>query len=1226
MYIKYLVIKRYKSYRELTYMEPLSNGINVIIGANGNGKSNFLDAIIFVLTDKYQNLRQEDKKLLLHEEHDDNSEESGIISIEIIIDNKKRDFPIDKDTVSIIKIYNTKENKEEMMVNNKKLLKADIGNLLESAGFSRVNPYYFIQQGKINMMINMNDYEYFELFSEVIGSKTYEDKKMESLKLLDESNECKNKIIKQKDEINDYIEKLNNQCEDLKEFVKLEEKRKAYDAFLINEKIMEIQVNCEFLEERKKEKIMNMEEISKKQNRIKNKINMNLNEIEKLNKFSLSLKNKIEKCNEEINNVEKFKFQYESNLRFIKDSKNNLENNIENLERELRKINDEKEKSENDLKNIEKKIKSLDKEIEKCEKNYNQAKNSSDYLLLKSPSERNKFINTEIQKLNSSKKFIDDNIIDIEKQINENKEKIKENGRQLEEYENKFTSITKKILELNNKLIESKNKRKEIINNIKRNDIESNEIKEDINQLTDQINKLKLSFPSFEIFNSVSKIINQKIQGVYGLLLDLFEINQKAKNAVDLILKDKLYTIICDTLETANKILEINKKNQGPVINIIPLEFIESNVKSVEQIKLSQIPSLSQNNMNENFRNQSQKTQLTGAKYLIDFIEINPDFINKYPEIPTSKLKNILIKNFSMCLLVKNYETGMKYAKELNLTCITSENEIINRGGYITKVGYYDFEKQRCNLYEKFCESNRNIFLLNEKKDELSIIKNNFNNDDNDIVREQQELFKEKNNLNSIIEEISKNKNVLQNEIANCSQMITYQNNIMEKLLSNKKEIQQNIDIYNQIQEGNLELNSHTGNKLLGEIQKNEKKIYEMTKSRNELSSQKIELQSRLNNYLNKRKLELESQINQLQIISLNQNDSNLNEKENSNNIEISNSEINSYKEAIKKWSKEIKIIQSKIEQYNDEIIKSNDLNNTLNSQLNNHEGELKKIILSLNDKLEKKNQLLEQLGKIGNVSNEETEKLKKIKENSQKAFANESGINIQQQELKNEQILSPIYQLLEKINLKMKKFDKINRFALDDYTKFITKKEEIEEKLKDLTEKEKEILEIIKLLDEKKDNSLNTTFEKVNSSFEIFFKELIPNGKATLQLSIENKSIHINVNFIGNIEKSQAMHQLSGGQKTAVAISLIFALSQIDPPPFYILDEIDAALDPNLRVNFNNLLRKLSDDKQFIISTFKPELLDNADNIYQVKFANKTSNIVKMDKDEAKKFLMDTF
>ena len=272
MYIKYLVIKRYKSYRELTYMEPLSNGINVIIGANGNGKSNFLDAIIFVLTDKYQNLRQEDKKLLLHEEHDDNSEESGIISIEIIIDNKKRDFPIDKDTVSIIKIYNTKENKEEMMVNNKKLLKADIGNLLESAGFSRVNPYYFIQQGKINMMINMNDYEYFELFSEVIGSKTYEDKKMESLKLLDESNECKNKIIKQKDEINDYIEKLNNQCEDLKEFVKLEEKRKAYDAFLINEKIMEIQVNCEFLEERKKEKIMNMEEISKKIGLKENKV------------------------------------------------------------------------------------------------------------------------------------------------------------------------------------------------------------------------------------------------------------------------------------------------------------------------------------------------------------------------------------------------------------------------------------------------------------------------------------------------------------------------------------------------------------------------------------------------------------------------------------------------------------------------------------------------------------------------------------------------------------------------------------------------------------------------------------------------------------------------------------------------------------------------------------------------------------------------------------------
>ena len=99
-------------------------------------------------------------------------------------------------------------------------------------------------------------------------------------------------------------------------------------------------------------------------------------------------------------------------------------------------------------------------------------------------------------------------------------------------------------------------------------------------------------------------------------------------------------------------------------------------------------------------------------------------------------------------------------------------------------------------------------------------------------------------------------------------------------------------------------------------------------------------------------------------------------------------------------------------------------------------------------------------------------------------------------------------------------------------------------------------------------------------------------------------------------------MHQLSGGQKTAVAVALIFALSKIDPPPFYILDEIDAALDPSMRTNLAKLISNLSEHNQYIISTFKPEILEVSNNIYQVKFTNKTSNLDKISKEEARKFI----
>ena len=116
--------------------------------------------------------------------------------------------------------------------------------------------------------------------------------------------------------------------------------------------------------------------------------------------------------------------------------------------------------------------------------------------------------------------------------------------------------------------------------------------------------------------------------------------------------------------------------------------------------------------------------------------------------------------------------------------------------------------------------------------------------------------------------------------------------------------------------------------------------------------------------------------------------------------------------------------------------------------------------------------------------------------------------------------------------------------------------------------------------------------------------------------LSQDKRAIHISVSFNEEQKNSQSMYQLFGGQKTAAGEALIFALSTIEPPPFFILDKIDTVLAPNYGVNLSNLIRELSKNNQFIISTFKTELIDVADNIYLVKFANKTNNIVKIETD----------
>ena len=312
--IKHVVLKRYKSYREMLYIDELSKGVNLIIGANGNGKSNFLDSIMYVLTDKYQNMRQEDKKLLLHEDITDKTEDSAKLSVELVIDNKSHRFPIEKDQISIMKVYDTKEGKEEIIINQKRLLKSDVQNLLEGAGFMKSNPYYIIQQGKINQILNCTDEEYFDIFCEAMGTKIYEEKKAESLKLLEENKATRAKIEQQSEEIQVHIDKLYEQCEDLKNYSAIELKRRGIEYFILHEQINELEVNIGFLQERHQADINQIKEVYQKQNITKNEINQKLKEIEKINENLEIFQKKVTKFNRIINQLESYKIQKESNL------------------------------------------------------------------------------------------------------------------------------------------------------------------------------------------------------------------------------------------------------------------------------------------------------------------------------------------------------------------------------------------------------------------------------------------------------------------------------------------------------------------------------------------------------------------------------------------------------------------------------------------------------------------------------------------------------------------------------------------------------------------------------------------------------------------------------------------------------------------------------------------------------------------------------------------------
>jgi len=99
-------------------------------------------------------------------------------------------------------------------------------------------------------------------------------------------------------------------------------------------------------------------------------------------------------------------------------------------------------------------------------------------------------------------------------------------------------------------------------------------------------------------------------------------------------------------------------------------------------------------------------------------------------------------------------------------------------------------------------------------------------------------------------------------------------------------------------------------------------------------------------------------------------------------------------------------------------------------------------------------------------------------------------------------------------------------------------------------------------------------------------------------------------------------MQQLSGGQKSLVALALIFAIQRCDPAPFYLFDEIDANLDAAYRTAVANMIHELSEDAQFITTTFRPELLRHANKFYGVTFRNRVSHIDTITKNDAMSFV----
>ncbi|VDO35825.1 unnamed protein product [Onchocerca flexuosa] len=178
MYIKEVNISGFRSYRETT-VSDFSHRHNVVVGRNGSGKT-----IQFVLSDEFSHLKAEQRQGLIHEGTGDRVTTA---SVEIVFDNTDhRIVAIEANEVRVLRRVSMK--KDQYFIDAKLVARSDVVNLMESAGFSRSNPYYIVKQGKINELATSPDLHRLKLLREVAGTRVYDERKEESLKILRETS------------------------------------------------------------------------------------------------------------------------------------------------------------------------------------------------------------------------------------------------------------------------------------------------------------------------------------------------------------------------------------------------------------------------------------------------------------------------------------------------------------------------------------------------------------------------------------------------------------------------------------------------------------------------------------------------------------------------------------------------------------------------------------------------------------------------------------------------------------------------------------------------------------------------------------------------------------------------------------------------------------------------------------------------------------------------------
>ncbi|GLU19081.1 hypothetical protein SLE2022_353480 [Rubroshorea leprosula] len=1182
MYIKKVVIEGFKSYKEQITTDDFSPKVNCVVGANGSGKSNFFHAIRFVLSDLFQNLRSEDRHALLHE-----GAGHQVLSafVEIVFDNSDNRIPVDKEEVRLRRTIGLK--KDEYFLDGKHITKTEVMNLLESAGFSRSNPYYVVQQGKIASLTLMKDSERLDLLKEIGGTRVYEERRRESLKIMQETANKRKQIIQVVQYLDDRLKELDEEKEELRKYQQLDKQRKSLEYTIYDKELQDARQKLDEIE-------VTRAQVSEESTRMYNHV---LDDREK----SKDLDQKIKDLTKELQSLNKDKEAVEKQLAEAMKKHTALELDVKDLQEKISGNMQAKDDAVNQLHMLQQEIQNSMEELEKIKPAYeSQVKKEEE--ITRGIMEREKQLSILYQKQGRATQFSSKAARDewLQKEIDDLQQVLSSNLAQEKKLLDEINQLNAD-LEERNSYIESRRTEIESLESLisrsregfnyhrtQRDRLQDerkslwgkeNELSAEIDKLKAEVDKAEKSLDHATPgdvrrgLNSVRRICKEyEVNGVFGPIIELLDCDEKFFTAVEVTAGNSLFHVVVESDEISTQIIKHLNSLKGGRVTFIPLNRVKAPHVNYPQSS-DVIP-------------------------LLKKLKFSQEFTPAFGQV------------FGRTVICRDIDVATRVARTDGLDCITLEGDQVSKKGGMTG-GFYDYRRSKLKFMNVIMQNKK---AINLKEKELEITDQKIT----ELVSEQQKLDAKRVHDKSESEQ-------LKQDIANAKKQIQF----ISKALENKKKSL--ADVQTQIHQLKASINvkhAEMGTELVDhltpqernhlsrlnpEIKNLKEQLINCRTDRIETETRKAELETNLTANLKRRKQELEA------IIYAAESDTLLGE------AELKKQELKDAKSLVEDAKQQLKRVSDGIDERKRQLKEVKDEKNNIKTAEDDYERslqdrakDLERLLSSRSNLLAKQEEYSKKIRELGPLSSDafDTYKRKSIKE---------------------------LQKMLHRCNEQLQQFSHVNKKALDQYVNFTEQREELQKRQAELDAGDEKIRELITVLDQRKDESIERTFKGVARHFREVFSELVQGGHGHLVMMKKKDGepgdddqdddgpreadaegrvekyigVKVKVSFTGQGE-TQSMKQLSGGQKTVVALTLIFAIQRCDPAPFYLFDEIDAALDPQYRTAVGNMIRRLADmaNTQFITTTFRPELVKVADKIYGVTHKNRVSrvNVVRME------------